>query len=140
MKKLLALALAFMILAAVPALADFDGYSLEALQAAAAQLQAEILRRSGEPFTVPAGFYLVGRDLPAGTWRVELACSAAEVVVYRSMDAAADELAIPMQDYLISSIAGVPREIGALYLQAGFVVKIDGPVIFSPFMGVGVAP
>ena len=135
MKKVFALALVLVILAA-PALADFEDRSLAQLQDAAARLQAEILRRSGEPFTVKPGFYLVGRDLPAGTWRVELAGAAAEVVVYRSLDAAAAEIAIPMQDYLLSTLGNLPREVGALYLADGFAVKIDGPVTFSPFLGV----
>ena len=135
MKKLFALALVLVILAA-PALADFEDRSLAQLQDAAARLQAEILRRSGEPFTVQPGFYLVGRDLPAGTWRVELAGAAAEVVVYRSMDAAAAEIAIPMQDYLLGTFAGMARKVGALYLVQGFAVTISGPVTFSPFLGV----
>ena len=135
LKKSIALALVLVILAA-PALADFEGRTLEQLQDAAARLQAEILRRSGEPFTVQAGLYLVGRDLPAGTWRVELAGAAAEVVVYRSLDAAAAEIAIPMQDYLLSTLQNLPREVGALYLADGFAVRLDGPVTFSPFLGV----
>lgn len=135
MKKLFALALVLVFLAA-PALADFEDRSLAQLQDAAARLQAEILRRTGEPFVVQAGFYLVGRDLPAGTWRVELAGAAAEVVVYRSLDAAAAEIAIPMQDYLLSTLPNLPREVGALYLADGFAVRLDGPVTFSPFLGV----
>ena len=136
MKKLFALALVLVILAAPAALADFEDRSLAQLQDAAARLQAEILRRSGEPFTVQAGFYLVGRDLPAGTWRVELAGAAAEVVVYRSMEAASAEIAIPMQDYLLGTFAGMAREVGALYLADGFAVRLDGQVTFSPFLGV----
>lgn len=138
MKRLFALALALVILA-VPALADENplaDFSMEELQGTAAVIQAEILRRAGEPFTVQPGFYLAGQDLPAGTWRVELAGDAAEVVVYRSMEAATAEFAIPMQDYLLSIAPGVSREVGALYLAPGFVVRIDGPVIFSPFLGV----
>ena len=135
MKKLFALALVLVILAA-PALADFEDRSLAQLQDAAARLQAEILRRSGEPFTVQPGLYLVGRDLPAGTWRVELAGAAAEVVVYRSMEAASADIAIPMQDYLLGTFAGMAREVGALYLADGFAVRLDGPVTFSPFLGV----
>lgn len=135
MKKVFALALVLVILA-VPALADFEGQTLEQLLDASARLQAEIVKRSGDPFTVQPGLYLVGRDLPAGTWRVVLASTTAEVVVYRSLQAASAEIAIPMQDYVLSSLPGLPTEVGALYLASGFAVRIGGPVTFSPFTGV----
>lgn len=134
MKKLLALALAIMILAAVPALADFDGYSLEALQAAAAQLQAEILRRSGEPFTVWPGQYTVGEDIPAGVYRVELLTGGSGWFwVY----AQAGDV-VPVFEGTLSNYEDVAAPIiGKVTLGAGMLVDVSVAVTMSAYTGVG---
>lgn len=105
-----------------------------------AMISAEIVRRSGDPFEVLPGTYVVGRDLPAGSWRIEMRDQVGTdiVEIYRNMAAMTDSFPIPMQEYRLSHMEGIgTRALGNVTLADGMVVKIGIPVVFSPFLGVG---
>ena len=78
MKKLLSMLLAaILIFGAVSAAAEgFQDlaamYSDEDLKMILAVIRAELIRRSGEGFTLQPGVYIVGTDFPACAYRVEL--------------------------------------------------------------------
>lgn len=134
MKKLLALALAIMILAAVPALADFEGQTLEQLQDTAARVQAEILRRSGEPFTLWPGRYTVGVDIPAGAYRVEIKTGGSGLFwVYTQ----ADDLFPTFQGSLSTYEEVAAPIIGKVTLADGMIVDLTVAVTMSAYTGVG---
>lgn len=136
MKRLFALALALVILA-VPALADDNplaDYSMEELQGTAAVIQAEILRRAGEPFTVQPGQYVIGEDIPAGIYRVELLTGGSGWFwVYAQ---AGD--ALPVFEGTLSSYEDVGAPIiGKVTLGAGNFLDVSVAVILSAYTGVG---
>lgn len=141
MKRLFALALALVILA-VPALADDDSladWSLEDLQATAVYIQAEILRRAGEPFVMLPGVYVAGESIAPGAWRVEMRDEEGTgfVRVYRSLSDMTADFRIPLQEYLLSHVEGVGvRSLGSVWLPAGAVLQLEIPVLVSLFTGV----
>ena len=139
MKRLFALALALVILA-VPALADDNplaDYSMEELQGTAAVIQAEILRRAGEPFTVYPGIYVIGVDIPAGTYRIEMVKGAGKLFVFTDPD----DVPTHVPDYYSGwfqrdSDMGT-EVIGRIVLQAGMAIDLGSTVTFVPYTGVG---
>lgn len=136
MKRLLAAALVLLILA-IPALADDNplaDYSMEELQGTAAVIQAEILRRSGEPFTVWPGQYVIGEDIPAGIYRVELqAGGSGWFWVYAQ---AGD--AFPVFEGTLSNYEDVGAPIiGKVSLAAGNFLDVSVAVVLSAYTGVG---
>lgn len=136
MKRLFALALALVILA-VPALADENplaDFSMEQLQGTAALIQAEILRRAGEPFTVWPGQYVIGEDIPAGVYRVELQTGGSGWFwVYAQ---AGD--AVPVFEGTLSNYEDVGAPIiGKVSLAAGNFLDVSVAVILSAYTGVG---
>lgn len=141
MKKLFALALVLVILA-VPALADENplaGWTLEELQATAVYIQAEILRRSGEPFDLLPGVYVAGEAIAPGAWRMEMKDEKGTgfVRVYRSLDDMTADYPVPLQEYLLSHAEGVGvRSLGSVWLPAGAVLQLEIPVRVSLFAGV----
>lgn len=143
MKKLLSLILALAVILAAGAAgaeAALARYSDAELLQLVAMISAEIVRRSGEPFEVLPGTYVVGRDLPAGSWRIEMRDEVGTDIleIYRNMAAMTDSYPIPMQEYRLSHMEGIgTRALGNVTLADGMVVKIGIPVIFSPFLGVG---
>ena len=131
MKKLIAFTLALvLILAAIPALAEFDGMTLEDLQAQAARIRAEILRREEKPFIVYPGEYQVGLDIPAGIYRVEMD---------GGLGASFDVYSGGLLDF--SAYMDVDPDIGSsvigkVELKAGQTVEIGGTVIFRLYTGI----
>lgn len=142
MKRTLSLILtAVMILAAVPALgedmtwkevfAEFQDEDLESICAAA---HAEIIRRRGEPFTVAPGIYVIGLDIPEGTFSVE-AIDGFTGYFYAYSDY--EDLTFPFYSAMIApDTAGVASSIGRIYLAEGNCIKIDMTCKFSPYGGI----
>lgn len=141
MKRLFALALALVILA-VPALADDNplaDFSMEQLQGTDALIQAEILRRTGEPFVMLPGVYVAGEAIMPGAWRVEMRDETGTgfVRVWRSIDDMTADFPVPLQEYLLSHAEGIGvRILGSVWLPAGAVLQLEIPVVVSPFTGV----
>lgn len=124
-----------MILATVPATAEgLDSFSLDELQAAAASIRAEILRRQGEPISLYPGVYIVGVDIPEGTYRVDVAGS-----MYGTFEVYTDpaNMAFPFFDQWLdaSGQTGTPT-IGRIYLQSNYAIKVGVQVTLSLYAGI----
>lgn len=112
--------------------AQLADYSLEELQALAAACDAEIVRRTTESFDVPTGTYIIGEDIPAGTYRIERLANSAAVKVWPSAALAADPYAYSFYEGLYMD----DPVIGKLQLVAGNILVLDAAVRFSLYQGI----
>lgn len=135
MKKLVALILAVLLLTGCALAEDWQAklaeYSLEELQAMAAAYDAEIIRRTKESFEVPTGTYIVGEDLPAGTYSVDYVNNAGIVGLYDS------QRALDTDDPYFFEIVSKSERIGKVTLKAGDILTVDATVSFSLYKGLG---
>lgn len=123
-----------MILAAVPVTAEgLDSFTLDELQAAAASIRAEILRRQGEPITLWPGVYIVGQDIPEGTYRVDAVSMYGLFEVYR--DSSDMDFPFYSQWLDISGDVGTPT-IGRIQLQSNQAIMIGLQVTLTLYAGV----
>ncbi len=155
MKRVLCVALLLSLLA-VPlsgaAEVDLSAMPSDQLQALYVNVFAEMIKREDITTTVAPGIYTVGQEIPAGTYRVTLADSRADVYVFRSKaDADLDNYSGRVQDYMLMSIdtswasslgqdyaaamgtitAMYATEIGSLVISDGQAVRIEsGSVVF----------
>lgn len=135
MKKLVALILAALLLTGCALAEDWQAklaeYSLEELQAMAAAYDAEIIRRTKESFEVPTGTYIVGEDLPAGTYSVDYVNNAGILGLYDS------QRALDTDDPYFFEIVSKTERIGKVTLKAGDILTVDATVSFSLYKGLG---
>ena len=135
MKKLVALILAVLLLTGCALAEDWQAklaeYSLEELQEMAAAYDAEIIRRTKESFEVPTGTYVVGEDLPAGTYRVDYIRSAGILGVYDN------QAAFDQEDPAIYQLVARDEPIGKIKLTEGQILTVDSAVSFSLYKGLG---
>ena len=130
MKRILALIL-ILTLAVAPALAEFADLSLEELQAKATAIQMEILARAGEGFTLYPGIYIVGEDIPAGKYRVEVVKKYGVLSVFNQENHYVFSEFLSLQDEEDTAV------VGKLVLENGMRVEIDSTTfIFKPYMGI----
>lgn len=93
MRRVFCLLLALSLFCASTALADFDlsGLSFDELLALRAQVEQAIMQSDEwQEVTVPAGLYLVGREIPAGRW-VIAAAPGSTAKVYKGSKLNADK-------------------------------------------------
>lgn len=135
MKKLVALILAVLLLTGCALAEDWQAkladYSLEELQAMAAAYDAEIIRRTKESFEVPTGTYIVGEDLPAGTYSVDYVNNSGILGLYDS------QRALDTDDPYFFEIVSKSERIGKVTLKAGDILTVDATVSFSLYKGLG---
>ena len=113
-----------------------DQLSDDTLQQLAAFLQSETVRRLNVSFDLPAGVYIVGDDIPAGSWTITVASKVtAEFIVYNSAEKKNAEYAFPDFDELLNASYGSDT-IGKITLSPGNIVEISGKVHFDPFAGI----
>lgn len=83
-------------------------------------------------FTLHAGIYTVGKDLPAGDWRFEYQGSTTgEVCLYKSEEAYSAQYAFSDFDEILSAYTG-QTIIGKLPLKEGNVLLIKGDMFVMP--------
>lgn len=75
---------------------------------------------------VPAGEYIAGEDIPAGSYTISAASALAMFSLYES-NGNVDSL------YTVTPDSGI----GKISLSAGQVVKLSSAVVFSPYIGLG---
>ena len=130
MKRILALIL-ILTLAVAPALAEFADLSLEELQAKATAIQMEILARAGEGFTLYPGIYIVGEDIPAGKYRIEVA-KAHGIIKIDNVNGRRY-----LSEFLSLADEDDNAVIGKAILEVGMTVEIESTTfIFKPYMGI----
>ena len=126
MKKVIAIALALILIgAAAYAAIDLSGMSFDELLELRAQVDAALWASDGwQEVDVPRGVYIVGEDIPAGKWSVR-ATSDAIFQQFTSMDATI---------YKFFDILN-PGDVLTVNLQDGWMIKISGTVVFTPYTG-----
>ena len=155
MKKLITMLLILALLLPAVALAeltrpsdnipDLSGMTLAELEDLRKAVCSEILSRSKwESVTVPAGFYVIGEDIPAGHWTIRYNDPYAVVIYFTKAN---ETGRVP--DYFNGSAfqvnIGAPgNELDGLYniretdidLKPGCFLTVEfGSVIFEPFTG-----
>lgn len=127
MKRLLSVILVLVCLCAAAAA---ESPSIEELQAQAAEIQMEILRLRPS-FDVYQGVYIIGQDIPAGIYRVELKRgSIIAFELYREDGLYAFSGLLCNDPDLGDSV------IGRVELEDGQRLVLDGSVTFIPYTGI----
>lgn len=135
MKKLIALILVFACLMPVIAVADLDlsGYSFDDLIDLQRQITAEILSRpEWKEVTVPAGDWVVGTDIPAGSYGIRNDSSTVNLSVWKR----------EVNDYtdnglLYNELIRKGGTFGKIILKDGWIVSIGSPLVFTPPLSLG---
>lgn len=106
---------------------DLHAMSFDELLTLRSELDMEIItRQEWKEVIVPSGEYVVGEDIPEGTYSISFADSVASIV-YKKPD-----------DYIQSSfVLGRGESVNKITLPAGTTIRIENPVIFAPPKGLG---
>lgn len=116
---------------------DLSGLSFDQLVQLQTRITMELMQRDEwQEVTVPAGIYLVGRDIPAGKWNIKSSDPKYSFMMTWSKTLGADKNSLERDD-VYNYHAVHNGDAYALELTDGFYLMIDGavPVIFSPFTG-----
>lgn len=149
MKKLICVLLSLLILFPVSVHADenrFASFSLDELYQIRKELNSEIMSRySWEEVTVPAGFYVIGEDIPAGHWTISYSPGTyAYIEYFKETDETGKQVRDSFVNYYYETLCDPENEMATiakiqeidLELKEGyyFVIHYD-PVIFKPYTG-----
>ena len=132
MKKIIAVLLLGVILISSAAMAEVDlgAMTFAELIQLQTDIKAEMIKRPEfKSFTVPAGEWIIGEDIPAGAYKLELAMDS---VVIHLWGAAVDDYNTN-GGLLVSDF----REIGygKINLRSGNILVISKPIILSVYGG-----
>lgn len=111
---------------------NYDDYSVEELIALKTQITEEITARtkSAKSVSVPAGKYIIGVDIPAGTYTLTFKGNYSTVISIYSWNG-------DILDYYLFMVGGSDT-VGKIELQEGQQIEIaTEPIIFSPYKGLG---
>ena len=134
MKKLITIVLILAL--AVPALAladlpDISGLSYNELIELRTKIQTQLFSSqliSG--VTVPPGEYIVGEDIPEGSYRVGIINMGLDSMI--EIDTAEKEI---ITSYAIGEVYGA-YEVGKMTVENGMIIKVDfAPVVFYAYSG-----
>ncbi len=131
MKKLFSVILLVCMIPVFAFAADLSDLSFDELIKLRDEINAEIVSRPEWKETeIPAGQWIVGEDIPAGTYCIKPVKKAPLVTVWKKA----------VYDYSNNGLVfnEVLREqFGKLKLEAGWIFNADEPVIFSPPVSLG---
>lgn len=138
MKRVICVLSVILLLASACALAEneFSGLSFAELLQKQSDLTAAIWASDGwQEVTVPAGTYIVGRDIPAGSWTVRTASKYFSTIWWDYLESNGS---FP-EYYGNGEVLSVPEFSGVdelvLRVSDGQVIMIeDGAVIFTPYV------
>ena len=134
MKKLIALLMiiALLLPAAVLAdLPDISGLSYDELLELRTKIQLQLFSsKLVDGITVPPGEYIIGEDIPEGSYRVcAISLERNSMVIIYSAGKNV------LTSYAIGDLYGA-YEVGKLPLENGMIIEVDfAPVIFYPYAG-----
>ena len=140
MKKLAALILSLILALGSVAIAEdytwqnfADSLDDQTLQAVAAFLQSEAIRRLGYGYDLPAGIYVVGDNIPSGAFTVTgISQTTAEFIIFADEEHFSEDLFF--FDELLSEDYD-SNTIGRIYLAPMNIVQVSGKVHLAPFTG-----
>lgn len=89
-------------------------------------------QQDSDSFEVPKGIYIIGEDIPAGNWRIELRSNSTFIGVYSNQSAFDEGLA-----YFSEVLSGSDTVVGKLPLKDGNIIELTGNVLFVPYKGFG---
>lgn len=136
MKKLMVMLLVVCLVLPITAIADVSmpdltEYSTEDLIALKTLIAQEMLERGIEKqATVPIGKYIIGVDIPAGTYTLKPVKSGFTIHVFPNTSKTGT------YDYIFGEYVKSTDYIGKLELLEGQVLEIDANVIFSVYTGI----
>lgn len=138
MKKLVSiLVLVFLVVSSAAAEdINLSSLSFDQLVQLQSRITMEIMQRNEwQEVTVPAGIYEVGKDIPAGTWSLEMADKGmCEVLLYPNKAQSEQEFGFSLFDVVLSELLE-KTTVGKLDMQNGNILQLSGNVIFRPFTG-----
>lgn len=110
---------------------DLSKYSKEELIELNALIAKEMLDRGFEKqATVPVGKYIIGQDLPAGTYTLKPAKDGFKIRVYSDVNHTGD------YEWIHSDYVSSDEYIGKIELLDGQVLEIDANVVFILYTGI----
>lgn len=103
-------------------------WSTERLYSMIAWIEAEIARREDrdKKVEVPSGIYIVGYDIPIGTYTITSKDSFGYIQVHDQND-----------EYIFNSVPDEGEKIGKVDLKYGYIVTLKGLFVFEPYKGLG---
>ena len=132
MKKLVSLLLVVVCIMGTAAAEDLSSMTYDQLVALRDQINAEIVSRpEWKEVEVPLGQWVVGKDIPAGTYRI-----------YAPKQALINVWKVAPEDFsngglLVNQIIPKGSEFGRLVLEEGWVFTTSKTVIFTPPASLG---
>lgn len=108
---------------------DLTNLSFSELIELQQKLTAEIISRpEWKEVTVPAGTWIIGKDIPAGEYSIKVLSRTTRVNVYKSETASSWDKHIIIHD---------DDPIGKIILSDGMKIVIDEPALFAPAISLG---
>ncbi|MBQ1215214.1 MAG: hypothetical protein IIX88_02660 [Firmicutes bacterium] len=133
MKKaiLIVVMLIFVVSSACAEIPDISGLSSDELLSLIHEAEKILFsERLTEGVKVPPGVYVVGEDIPAGTYRIEITDGTGFYDIYDKPDG----------NYLYSGLSGSSygvTELGKIILEDGNIVKfVNSTFVFYPYVGI----
>lgn len=113
---------------------DLSGLSFDELMKLRDQVNAEIISRpEWKEVTVPAGTWIVGEDIPAGTYSISPTSSGGYITITNPN--AKDYFS---QQIMSEGIRDEEYAVAKIVLKDGYVVEVErGSLIFAPAKGLG---
>lgn len=96
---------------------------------------SELMRRRGWPITIDPGIYIVGQDLPAGYYRIDMTAGVMGIADFKIFNSAEDYANKNSGYYMVFSQNDGVTSIGKVYLDMNNVLYFDGVMKFSPYTG-----
>ena len=112
---------------------DLSGLSFDDLVKLRDQVNAEIISRpEWKEVNVPAGTWIVGKDIPAGSYSIKSEKGKVHVAVWRkAIDDYSDN------GLVYNELIDPDSPLGKIELQDGWILDIGKPVVFTPPQSLG---
>lgn len=123
MKRTLAIILSVLLLIPAACADDYSAMTYDELLALREAITAEIMSRpEWKEVTVPVGSWIIGKDIPAGSYSIRIISRTLRIYVYKSQTARTWDRHFIVHD---------DDPIGQITLDDGMVIELDEPCIFS---------
>ena len=123
MKKIICLCLIICLFSAISFAEDLSSMTYDDLIEMNRKITAEIIKRpEWKEVTVPAGVYVIGKDIPAGEYSIECVDRSSIIEVNR----------IGKKSYVFYNLISQGEVIGKITLEEEHTISLSGTVIFRP--------